>query len=134
MPTSTRPASDTEKLKRRNRELSILNAIAEALNREVDLARALHVALAKVAKLLDLRAGWIWLLHEETGDSCLAATLNLPPALANAPHRMEGSCYCLDTFRASDLAGAANVNVVTCSRLKWLAGGTRGLRYHASIP
>jgi two-component system NarL family sensor kinase len=134
MPTSTRPASDTEKLKRRNRELSILNAIAEALNREVDLARALHVALAKVAKLLDLRAGWIWLLHEETGDSYLAATLNLPPALANAPHRMEGSCYCLDTFRAGDLAGAANVNVVTCSRLKWLAGGTRGLRYHASIP
>src|ERR1700730_16609446 len=58
MPSSTRPASDTEKLKRRNRELSILNAIAEALNREVDLARALQVALAKVAKLLDLRAGW----------------------------------------------------------------------------
>jgi two-component system NarL family sensor kinase len=32
------------------------------------------------------------------------------------------------------LQGAANVNVVTCSRLQWLADGTEGLRYHASIP
>jgi two-component system NarL family sensor kinase len=30
--------------------------------------------------------------------------------------------------------GAANVNVVTCSRLKSLVDGTDGLRYHASIP
>jgi two-component system NarL family sensor kinase len=47
---------------------------------------------------------------------------------------MEGTCYCLDTFRAGDLDGAANLNVVTCSRLKWLEDGTGGLRYHASIP
>jgi two-component system NarL family sensor kinase len=47
---------------------------------------------------------------------------------------MEGSCYCLDTYRAGDLSGAANVNVVTCSRLKGLVDGTAGLRYHASIP
>ena len=134
MTAKTRAESDTEKLKRRNRELSILNAIAEALNREVDLNRALEVSLAQVAKLLDLRTGWIWLLREDTGDSYLAATLNLPPALANAPQRMEGSCYCLDTFRAGDLDGAANLNVVTCSRLKWLEDGTGGLRYHASIP
>jgi two-component system NarL family sensor kinase len=47
---------------------------------------------------------------------------------------MEGSCYCLDTFRAGDLSGAANVNIITCSRLKKLLSGTEGLRYHASIP
>ena len=47
---------------------------------------------------------------------------------------MEGSCYCLDTFRAGDLSGAANVNVITCSRLRGLVGDTGGLRYHASIP
>jgi two-component system NarL family sensor kinase len=126
--------ADTETLKRRNRELLILNSIAEALNREVDLQRALHSALAQVAELLDLRTGWIWLLREETGESYLAAAQNLPPALANAPHRMEGSCYCLDTYRLGDLHGAANVNVVTCSRLKGLINGADGLRFHASIP
>ena len=47
---------------------------------------------------------------------------------------MEGDCYCLDTYRAGDLSGAANVNVITCSRLKKLVEGTGGLRSHASIP
>lgn len=127
-------ASSTQQLKRRNHELSILNTIADALNRSVDLAEALRVTLARVAELLDLRTGWIWLLSEETDEAYLAASQNLPPALAKNPRRMEGWCYCLDTFEAGDLAGAANVNVVACSRLKKLVDGTDGLRYHASIP
>lgn len=120
-------------LARRNRELSILNTIAEALNREVDLRRALDVALAHVADLFGLRAGWVWLL-DEAGEVGLAATRHLPPALAEAPERMAGSCYCLDTFCAGDLAGAANVSVITCTRLKELIAGTEGLRSHASVP
>ncbi len=130
----TKLETNADKLRRRNRELSILNTIAEALNGSVDLDEALQAALAQVAELLDLQTGWIWLLHEETGESYLAASQNLPPALANNPRRMEGSCYCLDTYRKGDLDGAANVNVVTCSRLKNLMQGTAGLRYHASIP
>ena len=47
---------------------------------------------------------------------------------------MGGWCYCLDTYRKGDLKGAANVNVVACSRLKGLVEGTQGLKYHASIP
>ena len=126
--------SDTDQLRRRNRELSILNAIAETLNREVDLDRALQAALAQVVDLLDLQTGWIWLMHEDTDASYLAAAQNLPPALADNPEHMEGWCYCLDTYQKGDLEGAANVNVVTCSRLKNLVDGTDGLRYHASIP
>lgn len=134
MPTpSTASSPVADELQARNRELSILNTIAEALNREVDLSRALHTVLAQVAALLDLQTGWIWLLREDTGSFYLAAAQNLPPALANFPQRMEGWCYCLDTYQAGDLEGAANVNVVTCSRLDWLEG-TQGLRYHASIP
>lgn len=127
-------STDAEKLRQRNRELSIFNSIAQALNRSVVLDQALKAGLAQVAELLDLHTGWIWLLHEKTGESYLAAAQNLPPGLANDPHRMEGSCYCLDTFRAGDLDGAANVNVITCSRLRKLVDGTDGLRYHASIP
>lgn len=119
---------------RRDRELVILNSIARELNRPVELDQSIRTALALVAELLGLRTGWIFLMDEESGTPYLAASQNLPPALIAEPEWMEGSCYCLDTYNAGDLAGAANVNVVTCSRLKWFVDGTDGLRYHASIP
>lgn len=134
MPDNVKLEANSDQLRRRNRELIILNSIAAALNRSIDLNEALQAALAQVAQLLNLQTGWIWLLRQETSESYLAAAQNLPPALSENPARMEGHCYCLDTFRTGDMAGAANVNVVTCSRLKALAEGTDGLLYHASIP
>ncbi|MEZ4736388.1 MAG: GAF domain-containing sensor histidine kinase [Caldilineaceae bacterium] len=116
------------------RELVILNNIAQALNRSVNLDEALQTTLAQVAALFDLQTGWVWLLNEKTNAFYLAAAQNLPPALADNPVRMEGWCYCLESFEEGDLEGAANVNVITCTRLKNLVDGTDGLRYHASIP
>jgi len=128
------PISNAIELRRRNHELSILNAIASALNRSVELDQALQTGLAQVAQLLGLHTGWVWLLNEETGKTYLAASQNLPPALQNNPRRMRGICHCLDTYMEGDLEGAANVNVLTCSRLSGLVDGANGLRYHASIP
>ncbi|MGI8866785.1 MAG: histidine kinase [Rubrobacteraceae bacterium] len=123
-------------LERLNHELSVLNDIARELNRSVGLGDALGFTLSRVAELLGLGTGWIWLLSDSSSDPYLAATLNLPPALSEDPARMDGSsyCYCLDTYKKGDLEGAANVNVVSCSRLKDLVDGTGGLRYHASVP
>src|SRR5215208_4125000 len=123
-------------LRRLNHELSVLNEIARELNRSVNLGEALGFTLAQVAELLGLRTGWIWLMSEDSSEPYLAAVQNLPPALADDPRRMDGSgyCYCLDTYKRGDLEGAANVNVLTCSRLGELVDGTDGLRYHASIP
>jgi two-component system NarL family sensor kinase len=117
-----------------DRELGILNEIAQALNRSIDLDAALQTTLAQMAALFDLQTGWIWLRNERTHEFYLAAAQNLPPALADNPARMEGWCYCLESYEEGDLAGAANVNVITCTRLKNLVQGTDGLRYHASIP
>ena len=125
---------EREQLRQRNRELIILNEIAQALNRSMALDEALHSTLDRMLDLFDLQTGWIWLLREDTGVPYLAAARQLPPALAENPERMEGDCYCLDTYRAGDLEGAANVNVITCSRLYNLVDGTDGLRYHSSIP
>lgn len=121
-------------LERENRELAILNDIATSLNETLDLSASLRGVLSQVADLLDLTSGWVWLLDESNGTPYLAASQNLPPGLKERPEAMEGSCYCLDTFRSGDLKGAANINVVGCSRLRGLAEGTDGLRYHASIP
>jgi len=119
---------------RSDRELVILNEIAQALNRSIDLDEALQTTLAQVAALLDLHTGWIWLRNERTDAFYLAASQNLPPALANNPARMEGWCLCLESYEGGDLEGAANIDVITCTRLKNLIKGTDGLRYHASIP
>ena len=128
--------AETAGLERLNHELSVLNGIARELNRSVNLDQALRFALSQVAELLGLRTGWIWLIQESSPEPYLAAAQNLPPALAEEPRRMDGSayCYCLDSYRRGDLEGAANVNVLTCSRLDGLVDGTDGLRYHASIP
>lgn len=116
------------------RELEILNEIAQALNRSVDLDEALQVTLAQVAALFDLQTGWIWLLNEKSGGFYLAAAQNLPPALADNPARMEGWCYCLECFEEGTMDGAANVDMITCTRLEKLNDGTDGLRFHASVP
>lgn len=126
--------TDTEKLEQRNRELSILNSIAEALNREVDLRQALQTGLARVTELFNLQTGWIWLQDERTGQTYVAAQQGLPSSLAEDPTWLEGSCYCLDKYRLGDLGGAANISFITCTRLSPLADGTHNLRYHASVP
>ncbi|MHB8627641.1 MAG: GAF domain-containing sensor histidine kinase [Aggregatilineales bacterium] len=143
-PSEKADRADTiDALQQRNRELSILNVIAESLNREIDLNRALHSTLEHVVELFHLRTAWIWLLYDPPRQSpddddedgfYLAATLNLPPALANKPRRMEGWCHCREMYQAGAMSGAANVNVIQCSRLKGLIDGTDGLRYHASVP
>ncbi len=131
-----RMALDHERaaIEQRNRELSILNTIAAALNRSVQLDEALQTALKEVAELLNLQTGWVWLVRDDTGDFYLAAAQDLPAGLTSHPELMEGSCYCLDTYSAGDLDGAANINVVTCTRLQKLVDENNGLRYHASIP
>ena len=137
---ATRPAvsasedmfAERRVLEKQNRELAILNAIATTLNESVDLTASLSTTLARVAELLDLRSGWVWLLDENGGASYLAAALNLPPGLEGRPERMEGGCFCLDSFRQDRLQGAANV--LSCSRLRVLNEGTAGLRFHATIP
>jgi two-component system, NarL family, sensor kinase len=129
-----RRSAPAEALAKQNRELAILNTIATELNESVDLSSSLSTVLSRVADFLDLGTGWVLLLDGVSGAPYLAAAQNLPPGLAEEPERMEGSCHCLEGFRSGDLDGAANINVVACSRLGGLEEGSGGLRCHASIP
>ena len=121
---------------RRSRELSILNDVARALNASVDLPAMLARVLEKAAELLGLSTGWV-LLFDEAGEPYTAAAQNLPPGLRNEPKLLAGWCYCLEMLSDGDLDGAANIGIISCSRLRKLAlakGVTAGLRYHASVP
>ncbi len=128
--------NDIELVNRHNRELMILNSIAQALNREVDLQSALQVTLSEVVRLFDLQTGWVWLIDADSSEPYLAASLHLPPALAEQPHMMAGTryCFCLDSYQNGQMADATNISIITCTRLQNLLGDTHGLRNHASIP
>src|SRR5919107_3135918 len=118
----------------REHDLEILNALARELSHSLELERVLETALRTVAELLGLDTGWVWLMEDGSRTPRLAATRNLPPGLIEHADLMLGECYCLTTYEAGDLRGAANVNVVWCTRLGKLRDGSNDLQYHASIP
>ena len=128
---------ETTALLRGNPDLAVLYAIAGYLNHQVDVREALQEILARVTELLHLQTGWVWLLSEQNVPT-LAASQALPPYLANHHERMTGSCVCLDTFLNGTLEGAANIDVLRCSRLKNAERdsdpSSLGLRFHASVP
>ncbi len=128
---------ETTTLLQGNPDLAVLYAIAGYLNHQVDVREALQEILARVTELLHLQTGWVWLLNEQN-TPYLAASQSLPPYLAHHPERMSGSCLCLDTFLNGALEGAANIDVLRCSRLKNAERdsdpSSLGLRFHASVP
>jgi two-component system, NarL family, sensor kinase len=122
----------------RARALLVLKEVAEALNRASTEGRAAGEALERMADLLGVETGWVWLRDPASDRFYGAAVRNLPPYL-QAPVRMTGrSCWCLELFRKGDLT-ARNIDIVECSRLAPAvqsadAAETRGLRCHASVP
>src|SRR5688500_7425630 len=120
------------------RALQVLKEVAEALNSAPTEQRAAGEALERVADLLGVETGWVWLRDPASDRFYNAAVQSLPPYL-QAPVRMTGrSCWCLELFRSGQLT-ARNIDVVECSRLAAAvqaqqSAETRGLRCHASVP
>src|SRR5204862_31845 len=112
--------------------------VAEALNSASTEQQAAGEALSRMADLLGVATGWVWLRDPASGRFYNAAVQSLPPYLQE-PVRMTGrSCWCLELFRSGRLT-ARNIDVVECSRLapaveSRQAALTQGLRCHASVP
>jgi two-component system NarL family sensor kinase len=120
------------------RALRVLKEVAEALNSAPTEQRAASEALSRMATLLGVETGWVWLRDPASDRFYSAAVQHLPPYLQE-PVRMTGrSCWCLELFRSGQLT-ARNIDVVECSRLAPAvrspeAALTGGLRCHASVP
>jgi two-component system NarL family sensor kinase len=121
-----------------HRPLRVLKDVAEALNRATTEQQAAGEALSRMADLLGVETGWVWLRDAASNRFYNAAVQSLPPYLQE-PVRMTGrSCWCLELFQSGRLT-ARNIDVVECSRLHPAisarsAEETRGLRCHASVP
>jgi two-component system, NarL family, sensor kinase len=118
--------------------LQVLKEVAEALNSARTEQRATSEALSRMADLLGVETGWVWLRDPASDRFYNAAVQHLPPYLQE-PVRMTGrSCWCLELFRSGQLT-ARNIDVVECSRLAPAVRSrqvalTGGLRCHASVP
>jgi DNA-binding CsgD family transcriptional regulator len=113
---------------------SHLYEIARYLNKEFSLHSALRKALEKTVELLHLETGWIWLVQEDNKTVYLAASFNLPPALSRYPERLSGRCFCIDKYLTDGISEAQNISEIMCTRLHDITSGTRGLKFHATIP
>lgn len=111
-------------------ELTTLNALAQTLNRALDLREALDSALAHIVELMELQTGWIFLFNEKS-QFVLGARHNLPPAITYPGAAWEDDCRCQEMCLAGKLD--QSVNLVRCSRLRGAVGDKRGLSQHASV-
>lgn len=113
---------------------SYLYEIASLLNKEHSLHSALRKSLEKTVEILGIETGWFWLTEPDNKSVYLAASHNLPPALSNHPERLSGWCYCIKQYLSDDIDEAMNISEMTCSRLEDISTGTKGLKFHATIP
>lgn len=120
------------------KDLKVLKVIAETLNRSNDLEDMLQSVLPKLLKMMDLTAGWIFLVDNKKPYYTFMASHDLPPALSwgNNQPMCKGTCFCLDEYWDGNLTKP--VNIISCKRLEnallhdW--GETNGLTHHATVP
>ncbi|MFB0546921.1 MAG: ATP-binding protein [Anaerolineae bacterium] len=62
-----------DEIRRRNKELIALNAIATTIGQSLDLEHILNATLDKVLQVIEIDAGWIQLLDEDAGVLSLVA-------------------------------------------------------------
>jgi signal transduction histidine kinase len=78
----TRRKQNEEVISRRNRELSIINSIAVALNHTMDFNQILKVTLEKVLQVLRLDRGGLFLIDRSAKRVKLRTRFNIPEAVA----------------------------------------------------
>ncbi len=77
-----------QKVRKRNKELTVLNAVGAALSRSIRLDDILGGALDTVLDVLGFEAGAICLVDERSEDLVLKAARNLPPGLSEQLQNM----------------------------------------------
>ena len=84
----TRRKQNEEVISQRNRELSIVNSIAVALNHTMDFNQILKVTLEKVIQVLRLERGGLFIIDHKAKRVELQARNNIPDAVAEDTDEM----------------------------------------------
>ncbi|MBS1251594.1 MAG: Oxygen sensor histidine kinase NreB [Anaerolineales bacterium] len=124
-----------QELLRRNRELAVLNAVAEAASGPLALKPLLERALERVLELLNLEAGWVMLTNGSGDEGAqLVGAVGMPRQVAR--HETKAgfpSCPCgevLDTAQPLVIHPLRDICPISTIRLK----DDRPVTCHAAIP
>lgn len=117
--------------------LQSLKEISKTLNEGSDVTTMLNTVLSKLLSVMNLSSGWIFLIDDQ-GRHTLAASFNVPPALAKegcSPLK-NGGCWCKSKYIKKELKHA--VNMIECQRIEQAiqqkSGDTEQITHHATIP
>ncbi len=122
-------------LLRRLSELSALDATATAISAGQRLDEVLQTTLDKILKIMDLRAGWIFLNAGDAQSALrLAAHSGLSAAFADEEAIRElGQCVCLRVLQERRALIVRDI-CAECARLSPALIASEGLVTHASVP
>ncbi|MDR5694406.1 MAG: GAF domain-containing sensor histidine kinase [Armatimonadota bacterium] len=113
----------------RTRELTLLHAVAEALNRSLNVRETLGDVLRQISDRLGLLGGWMYLWSQERGEYVPGPTYSLPEVLVRDPVALEGECRCLQMLVRGELAQVIDLE---CERLEQLQ--FRITNRHVTVP
>jgi len=122
------------RLLRRNRELSALNAVSQAVSGPLSLNKALERALEQVLGVVDSDAGWICLLEEDGTCRAFAGIQGLcRPQAADEPRPCLRHCGCR---QAIETGRPVLIRPLTadCPLLDVEVGGSQPIVGHVAVP
>ncbi|MFQ5593741.1 MAG: GAF domain-containing protein [Anaerolineae bacterium] len=124
-----------QELLRRNRELAVLNAVAEAVSGPLGLESLLERALERALGLLDLEAGWVMLIDgSDSAETQLAGAVGMPQGIALLEtHAGFPACPCgqvLDTAQPMVVHPLQETCPISAMRLR----EGQPVSCHAAIP
>jgi len=122
-----------EKLQAQAEELSALNALAVTVSQSLDLREVLHSALDEVLELMRLRAGWITLRDDHSGELRLAASRGFPEEIALAHAQCNWNRrVCSGVFDSGQPRVFHRVPLHPCPAARYLQ--EEGLVFRACVP
>ncbi|MCL4395139.1 MAG: GAF domain-containing protein, partial [Chloroflexi bacterium] len=119
-------------MRRRNRELAALNAVAMATNAPLDAPQSLERALAQSLAALDLTTGWVFL--DDGNGACRVISTGMPSP-ANPAAVVDGfpSCLCGQVMRDGKPMVVRELSE-RCSAYRARDGRGQPLHWHATVP
>ena len=88
-PTSNDPAVLLDLLKQKSKELAVVNALAQVVARSPNINDILEQALNRLLDVMDLEAGAVFLLDEQSQELTRAVCIGFSPQYQRTAHRLD---------------------------------------------